>query len=67
MDDATTFIEKKGLVQLSDQSEIYKIIDKVLADNPKMVDDYKTVRTNYLVFYWTSNEDIKKVKQIQSL
>ena len=51
MDDATTFIEKKGLVQLSDQSEIYKIIDKVLSDNPKMVDDYKNGKAKLLGFF----------------
>ncbi len=51
MDDATTFIEKKGLVQLSDQSEIYKIIDKVLSDNPKMVDDYKNGKDKLFGFF----------------
>ena len=51
MDDATTFIEKKGLVQLSDQSEIYKIIDKVLTDNPKMVDDYKNGKDKLFGFF----------------
>ena len=50
-DDATTFIEKKGLVQLSDQSEIYKIIDKVLSDNPKMVDDYKNGKDKLFGFF----------------
>ena len=51
MDDATTFIEKKGLVQLSDQSEIYNIIDKVLSDNPKMVDDYKNGKDKLFGFF----------------
>ena len=50
-DDADTFIEKKGLVQLSDQSEIYKIIDKVLSDNPKMVDDYKNGKDKLFGFF----------------
>ena len=45
------FIEKKGLVQLSDQSEIYKIIDKVLSDNPKMVDDYKNGKDKLFGFF----------------
>ena len=50
-DDATIFIEKKGLVQLSDQSEIYNIIDKVLSDNPKMVDDYKNGKDKLFGFF----------------
>ena len=50
-DDATIFIEKKGLVQLSDPSEIYKLIDKVLSDNPKMVDDYKSGKDKLFGFF----------------
>ena len=50
-DDADIFIEKKGLVQLSDKSEIYKIIDKVLLDNPKMVDDYKKGKDKLFGFF----------------
>ena len=50
-DDATIFIEKKGLVQLSDHSEIYKLIDKVLSDNPKMVDDYKSGKDKLFGFF----------------
>ena len=50
-DDASIFIEKKGLVQLSDQSEIYKLIDKVLSDNPKMVDNYKNGKDKLFGFF----------------
>ena len=50
-DDAAIFIEKKGLVQLSDQSEIFKLIDKVLSDNPKMVDDYKNGKDKLFGFF----------------
>ena len=50
-DDATTFIEKKGLVKLSDQSEFNKIIDKVLSDNPKMVDDYQNGKDKLFGFF----------------
>ena len=50
-DDATIFVEKKGLAQLSDQSEIYKLIDKVLSDNPKMVDDYRNGKDKLFGFF----------------
>ena len=50
-DNATTFIEKKGLVLLSDQSEIYKIIDKVLSDNPKIVYYYKNGKDKLFGFF----------------
>ena len=36
---------------MSDQSEIYKIIDKVLSDNPKMVDDYKNGKDKLFGFF----------------
>ena len=34
-------MKEKGLIQLSDTSEIEKMVDEVLANNQKMVEDYK--------------------------
>ena len=34
-------VKEKGLIQLSDTSEIEKMVDEVLANNQKMVEDYK--------------------------
>ena len=39
--DPSNVIESKGLNQISDQSEIEDIIKKVIAENPKPVEDYK--------------------------
>ena len=39
--DPETIVKEKGLIQLSDCSEIEKMVDEVLANNQKMVEDYK--------------------------
>jgi len=39
--DPSQVIESKGLNQISDQSEIDGIVQKVIAENPKPVEDYK--------------------------
>ena len=39
--DPEIIVKEKGLVQLSDTSEIEKMVDEVLANNQKMVEDYK--------------------------
>ena len=39
--DPEIIVKEKGLVQLSDSSEIEKMVDEVLANNQKMVEDYK--------------------------
>jgi len=38
--DADTLIEEKGLKQITDSGEIEKIIDQVIADNPKQLEQY---------------------------
>ena len=48
---AKEFISDKGLVQVSDTSELNKMIDQVLKDNPKMVDDYKGGKDKLLGFF----------------
>ena len=44
-------IDEKGLVQISDTSEIEIFIDKVLEDNPKNVEKYKNGKTKLLGFF----------------
>jgi len=39
--DAATIIAAKGLTQISDASELERIVDGVLAANPKSVDEYR--------------------------
>jgi aspartyl-tRNA(Asn)/glutamyl-tRNA(Gln) amidotransferase subunit B len=41
-------IEAKGLKQMSDSSELEKIVDQVLAANPKNVEEYKSGNTKAL-------------------
>lgn len=40
--DPAQIVEEKGLVQISDEGELGQIIDRVLAANPKSVEDYKS-------------------------
>jgi aspartyl-tRNA(Asn)/glutamyl-tRNA(Gln) amidotransferase subunit B len=39
--DADAIIDKRGLKQISDAGELEKIVDAVLAANPKSVDEYR--------------------------
>lgn len=48
--DPSLIIEKKGLSQIGDDSEIKKIIDDVLAKNEKAVSDYKAGKQNSFAF-----------------
>ena len=49
-DSAQKIIDEKGLVQVSDSSEIEKIIDDVLAKNAQSVTDYKNGKEKALGF-----------------
>jgi aspartyl-tRNA(Asn)/glutamyl-tRNA(Gln) amidotransferase subunit B len=49
--DAQKIIEEKGLVQISDSSEIEKIVDKVIQDNMKTVEQYRGGRTGSFGFF----------------
>jgi len=40
--DPEIIVKEKGLVQLSDTSEIEKMVEEVLSNNQKMVEDYKS-------------------------
>ena len=44
-------IDEKGLKQVSDTKEIEKIIDKIIADNPKNVEDYKAGKEKLFGFF----------------
>lgn len=43
-------VQEKGLVQISDQSEIDAMVDQVLADNPKSVEDFKAGKEKAIGF-----------------
>ena len=48
--DAEKFISKMGVEQVSDENQIQELINTVLQKNPKMVDDYKNGKENFLAF-----------------
>lgn len=48
---ANAIIELKGLVQISDIATIEAMVDKVLADNPKQVEQYKGGKTKLQGFF----------------
>lgn len=48
--DPSNILDAKGLVQLSDEGEIEKVVDAVIANNQKSVDDYKGGKGNALQF-----------------
>ncbi|HEY7781688.1 MAG TPA: Asp-tRNA(Asn)/Glu-tRNA(Gln) amidotransferase subunit GatB [Ktedonobacterales bacterium] len=43
-------VAREGISQLSDASELERVIDEVLAANPRAVDDYRAGKTNALGF-----------------
>ena len=47
---ASQIIEEKGLVQISDENELEKIINQVVSKNPKVIADYKKGKTNTFQF-----------------
>ncbi len=47
---ATVVVEEKGLVQISDTSELENTVAKVLADNPGAVEDYHSGKEQALKF-----------------
>jgi aspartyl-tRNA(Asn)/glutamyl-tRNA(Gln) amidotransferase subunit B len=49
--DAQKIIEEKGLVQISDSSEIEKIVDKVIGENLKTVEQYRAGKTGSFGFF----------------
>jgi len=48
--DPSHIIEEKGLVQITDEAEIEKIIKEVISKNPKAVEDFKSGKENAFQF-----------------
>lgn len=48
--DPEAIVEEKGLKQITDRDELVKVIKKVLAENPKSVEDYKNGKKKALGF-----------------
>jgi len=48
--DAAIIIKEKGLIQISDESELEKIVAEVIANNPKSVTDYQGGKESALGF-----------------
>jgi len=49
--DPQLIVKEEGLVQLSDESELETIVDKVLEDNPKEVEKYLSGKTKIMGFF----------------
>jgi aspartyl-tRNA(Asn)/glutamyl-tRNA(Gln) amidotransferase subunit B len=49
-DSPARVVERKGIAQLSDSSELEQIVAEVIADNPKAVEDYHAGKTASLQF-----------------
>jgi aspartyl-tRNA(Asn)/glutamyl-tRNA(Gln) amidotransferase subunit B len=49
--DAETIVKEKGLIQISDTSEIEKAVDEVIAKNPKEVERFKAGDEKLLGFF----------------
>jgi aspartyl-tRNA(Asn)/glutamyl-tRNA(Gln) amidotransferase subunit B len=48
---AKALVEKKGLTTLSDTAELEKIIDEIIAANPKEVEKFRSGKTNVKGFF----------------
>ena len=64
--DPETIVEEKGLKQISDQDELVEIIKKVIADNPKSVEDYKKGKKKAMGFWLDKQCGQRKAGQIRS-
>src|SRR5258708_37105501 len=47
-DSARTIVNREGLKQISDEGALGKIVDEVIATNPKQVEQYKSGKTAVL-------------------
>ena len=48
--DAKTYVEEQGLLQVSDEGAIEKIVDEVIGENPSSVEDFKNGKTRVVGF-----------------
>ncbi|MFH2012542.1 MAG: Asp-tRNA(Asn)/Glu-tRNA(Gln) amidotransferase subunit GatB [Pseudomonadota bacterium] len=44
-------VEKKGLLQVTDQEELTKVVEKILLENPKEVENYKNGKIKLFSFF----------------
>ncbi|MET0055627.1 MAG: Asp-tRNA(Asn)/Glu-tRNA(Gln) amidotransferase GatCAB subunit B, partial [Candidatus Thiodiazotropha sp. 6PLUC10] len=49
--DADTVIEAKGLKQITDTGQIESIIDEIIANNPKQVEQFRAGKDKLLGFF----------------
>lgn len=49
--DAREIVEERGLIQITDRSEIESIVDNVLSDNEKELGEYRSGKTQLLGFF----------------
>ena len=50
--DASQIVKKSGITQITDENELFEVIDRVIKENPRSVDDFKEGKEkalNYLV------------------
>jgi len=57
---AREIVDEKGLKQVTDQGEIEKVINEVIEDNPKMVEQYLGGKDKLLGFF--VGQAMKKTK-----
>lgn len=50
-DKPENIIKEKGLVQLSDEGTLVPLLDKIVTDNPKVVEDYKNGKEKAVGFF----------------
>lgn len=50
-DSVDDYIESEGLVQVSDSSELEPIVDRIIKDNPKQVEQFRSGKTKLLGFF----------------
>jgi len=49
--DPSEIVEKRGLTQMSDSSELEGVVEKIIKDNPKVVSDYEKGQSNAVQFF----------------
>ena len=50
-EDVDTLIDKQGLKQVTDSSQIEALVDKIIADNPTQVADYRSGKDKLFGFF----------------
>ncbi|NWO19376.1 Asp-tRNA(Asn)/Glu-tRNA(Gln) amidotransferase subunit GatB [Leptotrichia sp. oral taxon 223] len=60
--DPEIIVKEKGLVQITDNSEIEKIVEQVLVENPQSVEDYKAGKSNALKYLMGQSMRLSKGK-----